>query len=194
MNNAERKISGLSALGVVRKIVNGRAIVEIQNGVFTPPVKWGVLAAGEVNTQRTPSIGEQVVLLNTCGGDDLTGMVIVAYLHSDEYPAPNNEINAISLNAGEYSSHITTAGDKTEIGSNYSSAFDVINEESSKHVITSNNLTINAPIDAKKTLTLSGLFSGVSGVFKSALSVAGIGFKSHTHKENDKGGNTGGAQ
>lgn len=166
-------------LGRVVEVVGKKAVIDIgtdDNPVLTPPLKWCVPAAGSINYQRVPSIGEQVLLV--CVGDpnDLGALVIAGYLHCDAFPAPNTTADQLTIHAGKYQSTAKTDG-------NYNVSADVITTTSKSNTTQADKITLKGAITATMTMVIG-----------KALSVAGIDFKGHTHMEQGDGKPTGDAQ
>lgn len=188
MTELDRRLSAISATGKVSEVFKNRAIVDLGDGVFTPPIRWGVNFAGSVNQNRIPSINEQVVMLNTEGGDCLSGLIIICSLHSPDFPAPETPPDTLVTNIGAYTSSINVEGVETVTATNTI-------HTSSAFTIKSGTLTIDAATIIKKTLNVIGMFTGAIGTFAKSLGIAGIDFKGHKHPENNKdGGTTDGAQ
>ena len=206
-NSNNRQLIGLTARGYVTEITKGKAVVNIgteDNPVLTPLISWCVLAAGEVNSQRVPSIGESVILLNSGNGDDLGGMVIIGYLHCDLYPAPDVIPQQLTIDTKGVKSVLTVAGAYTVIANvitktadagtynikSFSVIADVITQTAKSFAVDAATITLTGAI------TLAGAVTATAKmIIASALSVAGLDFKSHKHLENNKdGGDTGGAK
>lgn len=174
-------------IGTVQSTTDTHAIVQVGDNV-TPPIRWSTRAAGTVNEQRRPSDGEQVVMLNCGSPNSWEGMIIICSLHSPTYPAPNSSPDSITLDAGGFTSKITTDGDRTITGVNFTQTSSKESFKTGAYTIKADNFIVNALTNIKKSLTAA------AATFSASVSIEGISFKSHTHKENDNKGQTGGAQ
>lgn len=209
-------------IGTVVKVEGSRAAVNIgsdNNPVITPLIRWTVAAAGTVTRQRVPSLGEQVVLFNTNpGGDCLSTMVIIGYLHSDKYPAPHCTPDMETVTTGGYTSHINTSGEKQESGKTQAvSMSESITTTTKTHSLTSDTVTTKAKEVTADTpkYTITGALTALSATIKTALSagdgmmsasssgvkiggllesvkakIGGIDFLNHKHKEQGDGAPT----
>lgn len=174
-------------IGTVKRTTESHAVVQIGDNI-TPPIRWATRAAGTVNEQRRPSNGEQVVMLNCGSPDSWECLVIICSLHSPEYPAPNSDSDAITLDVGGFASKITTDGNRVITGVNFTQTSSKESFTTGTYTIKADNFIVNALTNIKKALTAA------AATFSAGVSIEGISFKSHTHKENDNKGQTGGAQ
>lgn len=202
------------AIGTIVEVKGDRAAVELgsdNNSVITPLIRWTVRAAGSVNEQRVPSVGEQVVLLNTVDGSKtLASMVIIGYLHSSNFPAPHTEPDKVTLTTGGYTSHINTSGAEdvsgntrsismkssiTEQAGTYSLTADTITEKSETHTADTKSFIVTGMATIQKALSASaGMMKAspagvaIKGLMESAsATIGGIVFSSHQHKEQGDG-------
>ncbi|EJZ9093456.1 phage baseplate assembly protein V [Vibrio parahaemolyticus] len=175
------------AIGTVVKVEGDRAAVDIgskENPVITPLIRWTVRAAGTVNHQRVPSIGEQVVLLNTvAGGDNLSTMVIIGYLHSGNFPAPHCTPDMETLTTGGYTAHIKVSGDEIVTAKTRTVSMSAsITETTKAHSLTSDSVNVTAKTITEKSdshtadtpsFTITGALTALSATIKTALSAGG---------------------
>lgn len=160
-------------VGTVVKVEGNRAAVNIgsdNNPVITPLIRWCVSAAGAVTRQRVPSIGEQVVLFNTNpGGDCLSSMVIIGYLHSDRFPAPHTSANMETVTTGGYTAHIHTSGAKQESGKTQTVSMSTSISTTTGTVTTkADKVTADTP-----QFTITGALTALSATIQTALSAGG---------------------
>ena len=169
-----RLINGMSAIGTIETISGICATVRIDVDVVTPLIRWCVPYAGTVNSQRVPSVGEQVVLLNVAGGDCLSTMVIIGYLHCDAFPAPNSDTDKLTIDTGEYISHTLVDGSQSVTAT-------IITRNTRGENINSDALTVDAPTTFKQVV------NGISSIWSKACSAAGISLSKHKHTEQGDG-------
>lgn len=171
-----RLINSMTAKGVVVEIKKQGAVVNIGTNdepVLTPPIPWGVPYAGTLNSQRVPSVGECVVLLNTGDTGNLAEMVIVAFIHGKAYPSPSNTQDALTIHSDGFKEVFNTQGQQTI--------------EAKNITITADKVLIKAAVEITKTLK-----AGASTLASAVIN--GIKFITHKHMEQGDGKPTGGAQ
>ena len=202
-------------IGTVVKVEGNRAAVNIgsdNNPVITPLIRWSVPAAGAVTRQRVPSLGEQVVLFNTNpGGDCLSSMVIIGYLHSEKYPAPHTTADMETVTTGGYTAHINTSGAKQESGNtqtvsmstSISTTTGTVTTKADKVTADTPQFTITGALTALSATIQTALSAGdgmmsassagvkINGLVESVKAkIGGINFLSHRHTEKGDGAPT----
>jgi phage baseplate assembly protein V len=69
-------------------LATGRAVVTIDDGVVSPPLRWAASRLGSTRVWSPPSVGEQVMVL--CPGGEIGAGVIVGGLDSQAHPHAGN--------------------------------------------------------------------------------------------------------
>lgn len=90
--NAEtqRRLHNIATIGTVSQIDTERAMMRLQVGeILTDWLAMPAMFAGRVSVWRTPSVGEQFLLISPSG--DLGGAIPVISLYSNHFPAPSDD-------------------------------------------------------------------------------------------------------
>lgn len=156
--------------GRIHSVTGKKAVVNIGSSdspILTPLIDWCVPYAGTVNSQRVPSLNEQVVIVNTGDGTCLSECVIVGYLHSPAYPAPHGDADKLTIDTGGYQSDTDTEGNQTVKGAALK--------------VTAISLVIDAKTTFKKAV------DGVSAAWSEFCKAADINLHTHTHTEQGDG-------
>jgi len=92
----KRRLNNMIRVGKVSGWSDDHKRIKVKFGDNeTPFIKWFSACAGDVAEYRLPSIGEQTVLLNVCGGDNSATSIALIGVPSDQFPLPTDNPDQI---------------------------------------------------------------------------------------------------
>lgn len=99
----QRRVHSQVKRGVVAEISEDFQRIKVQFGqeLCSPFIPWLTLACGEVRHYRCPTIGEQVILLNTAGGDSSEQAVALVGMDSSQFPLADNDASRVTTLFGK---------------------------------------------------------------------------------------------
>jgi len=180
----ERRLANLIRVGTVEQADYSAAQVIVRcDDVLTDWLPWLTRRAGGDRDWWAPEIGEQVIVMAPSGL--LPGAFVLPALYSDAHPEPaaSPDLHTVTYQNGD-----TVVHDRSD-GSWF------VQCQGPVTVMAGGQVIVQAPsvmLDTPATTCTGALtVQGNVQVQGGDVTADGISLKQHTHKENDKGGQTG---